>query len=92
FLVFTIADIGMKEHMVTSYSPDKSYKLDFYLINGGAMTPFSVAGELDGPLWFTKPIYYDYRSNEVDIEWENNYTVLINGYRLNLKKSETYSD
>ena len=51
-----------------------------------------MTGVLDGPLWFKKRIYYEDPMQEVDVEWENNYTVTINKHTLNLKKGEFYFD
>jgi hypothetical protein len=47
---------------------------------------------MDGPLWFEKTIYYDYRLDQVDVKWINNHTISINNHILDLKKGETYSD
>ncbi|MCY8233457.1 DUF5412 domain-containing protein [Priestia endophytica] len=76
----------------TTHSPDHNYKIEFYLINGGATTSFDVLGKLDGPLWFEKTVYDDYRMDHADVKWINNHTVSINNHILDLEKGETYSD
>lgn len=76
----------------TTYSPNNNYKIEFYLTNGGATTSFGVLGKLDGPLWFEKTVYDDYRMDHADVEWINNHTVSINNHILDLKKGETYSE
>ncbi|WP_256464174.1 DUF5412 family protein [Halobacillus amylolyticus] len=47
-------------------------------------------GELNGPLWFKKRIYYQERTENVDVEWESNDTVSINNHILNLDEGDTY--
>ncbi|MGG1221029.1 DUF5412 family protein [Priestia endophytica] len=76
----------------TTHSPNNNYKIEFYLTNGGATTSFGVLGKLDGPLWFEKTVYDDYRMDHADVKWINNHTVSINNHILDLKKGETYSE
>jgi Family of unknown function (DUF5412) len=84
--------ISSEELILTTHSPDEKHKINFYLTNGGATTSFGVLGKIDGPLWFQKTIYDDYRMNKVDVKWINNDKILINKHLLDLKKGETYSD
>jgi hypothetical protein len=81
-----------EELIGTAKSPKDDYSIHFYLTNGGATTSLGVLGILDGPLWFEKTIYDDYNMDHADVEWINDYTVLINNHQLNLKDGETYSD
>lgn len=81
-----------EDHMLSTESPDKEYKIQFYLTNGGATTAFGVLGKLDGPLWFTKTIYNDYRMDQAEIKWIDNHTVSINNHILDLKEGDTFSD
>ncbi|SFQ78931.1 hypothetical protein SAMN02745910_03491 [Priestia endophytica DSM 13796] len=76
----------------TTHSPNNNYKIEFYLTNGGATTSFGVLGKLDGPLWFEKTVYDDYRMDHADVKWINNHTFSINNHILDLKKGETYSE
>lgn len=81
-----------KQLIDTTQSPDHNYTINIYRTNGGAATSFGIKGELDGPLWFRKTIYAQYRMDHADIKWKNNYTVSINNHKLNLHKGQTYSD
>ncbi|MBM7095234.1 hypothetical protein JSY36_05645 [Bacillus sp. H-16] len=81
-----------EELMKTEHSPDEKYTINFYLTNGGATTAFGVIGKNDGPLWFNKTIYNEYRMDKADVEWLDDHTVTINGRTLDLEKGETYPD
>lgn len=94
-LLFLLLDLlilvfGAAEHIATSESPDGYYTVEFVFYNGGAVGPFGIRGELNGPLWFTKSIYHEPRGFEADVTWQNDYTVLINGHTLDLHKGETF--
>jgi len=82
--------LGVIEHIETVHSPDGNYTIDFYRFDGGAAGPFGVRGELDGPLWVKKRIYYQERVEKVEAEWENTTTISINNHILNLKDGDTY--
>ena len=92
FLLGVVVNTIAREHIETTQSLDNNFVIDFYTINGGAASSISVTGVLDGPLWFKKRIYYEDPMHEVDVEWENNYTVTINKHTLNLKKGEFFFD
>lgn len=81
-----------RKHIETTQSPDKNITIDFYTINGGAASSISVAGIVNGPLWFKKRIYFEDPQHEVKVRWESNQIVTINNHTLNLAKGETYSD
>ena len=94
-LLFLLLDLlillfGATEHIATSESPDGRYTVDVEYYNGGAVGPFGIRGELNGPLWFTKSIYHEPRGYEADVTWLNDYTVSINGHTLDLQKGEVY--
>ncbi|MGV3463804.1 MAG: DUF5412 family protein, partial [Heyndrickxia sp.] len=89
-MVAMIFTSDAKQEILTSTSPDQHYKIYLYLSNGGAMTSFGITGELDGPLWFKKTIYTDYKIDHVDAKWLNYYTVNINGQVLNLRRGDSY--
>ncbi|WP_281273391.1 DUF5412 family protein [Cohnella lupini] len=74
----------------TIHSPDNEFTIVFYSWNAGAMGTFGIRGELLGPLWFKKRIYYQVRTEKVDVEWINAHEISINNYILNLDKGETY--
>lgn len=93
FLVisFTVFfSFGVNEHIKTTSSPDNKYIIDFYQWDAGAAGTFGIRGELNGPLWFKKRIYYRDKEEQVEVEWKNNSTVSINNRTLNLKEGETY--
>jgi len=98
FLLSAIFLLGMlvntfgREHIGTTNSPDSKTTINFYTLNGGAATSISVVGKIDGPLWFTKRIYYQDNMDEVDVVWTNNHLVTINNHPLNLDKDEFYLD
>ena len=84
------SSLGINELIKTVQSPDGNYTIDFYLYDAGAAGSFGVRGEINGPLWFKKRIYYQSRVEHVEVEWVNNSTVSINKRTLNLKEGETY--
>ncbi|WP_313893280.1 DUF5412 family protein [Psychrobacillus sp.] len=92
FLLGTIVNASAREYISTTQSPDSKTTIDFYTINGGATTSIAVVGIVNGPLWFKKAIYYDYRMDKADVAWMNNHTITINDHMLNLDKGETFSD
>ncbi|MDP4098995.1 DUF5412 domain-containing protein [Paenibacillus sp. P96] len=85
---FTAMFSGAKELLTTAHSPDEKYTINFYRTDAGAMGTFGISGELEGSLWFKKKIYFEQRVDQVDFEWENSHTILINNHKLDLMKSE----
>lgn len=81
---------GPIEHIKTVQSPDGNYKIDFYSYDGGATGSSGIRGDLNGPLWFKKTIYYRDGEGQTEVEWKNNSTVSINNRILNLKEGETF--
>ncbi len=90
FFSLLLSAFGANERIETTHSPDGIYTIDIYRWDAGAAGTFGVKGELNGPLWTKKRIYYQKRVDNVEINWINNFTVTINGYILNLKEGETY--
>ncbi|WP_185131720.1 DUF5412 family protein [Cohnella zeiphila] len=88
-MLFTTMFSGAKELLTTVHSPDGKYTVKFYHTDAGGMGTFGVLGELNGPLWFKKKIYVEKRVDQVDIEWKDNHTILINNHKLDLRKGET---
>ena len=82
--------IGGSTHVLTTKSPDLHYEIDFYYFDAGAMGSFGIRGELVGPLGFKKHIYYERHATEVEVEWIDHETVVINGQSLNLKKGDYF--
>lgn len=87
-LLFTTLLPGQKKLLTTTQSPDKKYTIDFYSFNAGAMGPFIVFGELRGPLWFTKRIYQEKSLEQVEVIWDNNHELQINGGKLDLSSGK----
>jgi hypothetical protein len=87
-MLFSAMFSGSKELLTSVQSPDQKYKIDFYSMDAGAMGTFGVLGELRGPLWFKKKIFMEKRVNQVQVEWVNNHTALINNRKLNLSTGE----
>ncbi|NUU77725.1 DUF5412 family protein [Paenibacillus xylanilyticus] len=88
---FTTMFSGSKELLTITHSPDQHYTLKFYKTDAGAMGTFGVVGELQGPLWFKKVVYSERKVDQVDLEWSNNHTILINDHRVNLQQGEIWS-
>ncbi|WP_345239448.1 DUF5412 family protein [Pontibacillus salipaludis] len=93
-LAFTsfFSDVGTNEYLKTVSSPNHNHSIDFYSFDAGATGSFGVTGELDGPLWFKKRVYYEEGVNSVAIEWESDTTLIINGNTLNLSQEGTYEE
>ncbi|MFD2705746.1 DUF5412 family protein [Salibacterium lacus] len=84
FLVWIMPEAN--KTLKTTESPDGTHEVNVYLRNGGATTSFFVIGEKEGPLWFSKTIYSEEGTDEADVTWKNEDTLLINGTRIQLGK------
>ncbi|MFC0525603.1 DUF5412 family protein [Pontibacillus salicampi] len=84
------SSMGANEHIKTATSLDGNYTIDFYRYDAGAAGSFGVRGEINGPLWFKKRIYYQDRVNQVIVEWESDDSVSINNHILKLDEGDTY--
>ncbi|SFP96590.1 hypothetical protein SAMN05421670_0461 [Psychrobacillus psychrotolerans] len=91
-LLFTLffSSFGSNELIKTVSSLNNSYTIDFYRWDAGAAGTFGVRGELNGPLWFKKRIYYEKRTENVNVEWKSNNEVSINNRILKLNEGETF--
>ena len=85
-----IFSFGPDEHIKTVSSPDNKYIIDFYRWDAGGAGTFGIRGELNGPLWFKKRIYYERETENVEVEWKNNSEVSINNHILNLDVGDKY--
>ncbi|TFJ92353.1 DUF5412 family protein [Lentibacillus salicampi] len=84
------SSIAVNEPIKTINSPNGDYRIDFYYFDAGATGSFGVRGEIDGPLWFEKRIYYQEGIENVEVSWKSNDKVLINNHSLNLGEGETH--
>lgn len=89
-LSLPLVSLGANEHIKTVSSPDNSYTIEFFRWDAGAAGTFGVRGELNGPLWFKKRIYYGKRIENVNVEWKSNNEVSINNHVLKLNEGETF--
>ncbi len=92
FLISACGFLTSEEIIATSTSPDETYKLEAYIVNGGATTDYSIKVYLlnESSLSGKKLIYNKYHDYNADIQWLDNDTVSINGVVLDLSKGETY--
>lgn len=69
-----------------SLSPNGTYTLKAYLVNGGATVTYAIRGELNFNNTKRRPrnIYWNYGEDNVIIKWIDDDTVVINGHKLNV--------
>ena len=69
-------------------SPNGDYSINCYLVGGGATNGEAIRAELVNHkkiLFKSKNIYWQYRIDSVDVFWESNNVVFINGIELDIK-------
>ncbi|TPE20813.1 DUF5412 family protein [Clostridium perfringens] len=72
-----------EEFLGETVSSDEKYKVEAYLVNGGATVDWSVICYLkEGQN--KKEIYIDYHINEANMTWIDNDTISINGHDIEL--------
>ena len=72
-----------EEFLGETVSSDGKYKVEAYLINGGATVDWSVKCYLrEGDI--KKEIYRDYHINEANMIWIDNNTISINNHNIDL--------
>ncbi|MDK0787072.1 DUF5412 family protein [Clostridium perfringens] len=72
-----------EEFLGETASSDGKYKIEAYLINGGATVDWSVKCYLrEGDI--KKEIYRDYHINEANMIWIDNDTISINNHNIDL--------
>ncbi|MFC7322518.1 DUF5412 family protein [Halobacillus campisalis] len=84
------SSMGVDEHIKTVSSPNEKHTIDFYRWDAGAAGTFGIRGELSGPLWFKKRIYYQKRIEHAKVNWQSNNKVSINNHIINVNKGETF--
>ena len=76
-----------EELLGETVSSDGKYKVEAYLINGGATVDWSVKCYLrEGES--KKEIYRDYHINEANMIWIDNDTISINNHNIDLPKGK----
>lgn len=67
-------------------SPNGTYTIKAYLINGGVTTSFAIRGELNFNRVNKRPknIYWNYKEDRAMIEWIDDNTVIINRHKLDV--------
>ena len=84
--------IGMKnlpegEWMDSVTSPDGTYQIRAYLVNGGATVAWAVRCEVVTiSTGKARNLYWEYRCNTAEIRWVDEVTVEINGIQLDVRK------
>ncbi|CAG9611270.1 hypothetical protein BACCIP111899_00442 [Bacillus rhizoplanae] len=89
---FSLQGVPKGELIQEVKSPNGTYTLNAYITNGGATTSFAVRGELifnKRKIFKTKNIYWHYKEDQANIEWQSEDTVIINGHTLHVP-DETY--
>lgn len=88
--MFSMSNLPEGEYLSGFESPDKTYTIEIYRSDGGATTSYAIRGELvNNRTDKRKNIYWEYKVNNVSVEWKDNYTVEINGIELDVRK-DTY--
>ncbi|HFD2053215.1 TPA: DUF5412 family protein [Clostridium perfringens] len=78
-----------EELLGETVSSDGKYKVEAYLINGGATVDWSVKCYLrEGDI--KKEIYRDYHINEANMIWIDNDTISINNHNIDLPNGKYY--
>jgi hypothetical protein len=90
YFFFSMHHLPEGEFIKQTISPNSTYTIKFYRINGGATTAYAVRGELSNNFNHKKwNIYWDYKIDDANVVWLDDSTVIINGHRINVKK-DTY--
>ncbi|MFS0659543.1 DUF5412 domain-containing protein [Niallia alba] len=76
------------EYLIEETSPDGTYTLKAYLVNGGATTSYAIRGELvlNNKDNKTKNVYWNNNEETATIEWTDKNTVVVNGHTLHAPK------
>lgn len=76
------------EYLTEETSPDGTYTLKAYLVNGGATTSYAIRGELvlNNKDNKTKNVYWNNNEETATIEWTDKNTVVVNEHTLHAPK------
>jgi Family of unknown function (DUF5412) len=85
-LFFDMDRLPRGDFLTEETSPDGSYTVRAYVVNGGATVPYVVRGELAFNEEEDKVIniYWNHHEENADISWKDDDTVVINGHSLNV--------
>ena len=84
---FSLNALPEGELISSSVSPDETYEVKIYLCNGGATVDYAIRGELVYKNK-AKNIYWAYHEQSAEVEWLDNYTVMINDIILDVRYEE----
>lgn len=86
WLFYDMVRLPKGKFLIEAASPDGTYSLKAYLINGGATTPLMIRGELvfNKLNHKTKNIYWSAHEDQAVITWSDNDTIIINGHSLDV--------
>jgi hypothetical protein len=87
---YSLEHLPEGDYLCSSFSPERTYRIDAYKCSGNATTDFSIRCSVC-VLSTEKEhnIYWAYHQDSVNIEWISNDVVLINGIYLNVL-TDTY--
>ena len=86
-LFYSIDSLPKGEFFAQYASPNNTYVLNIYRVDGDATVDCSLRGELvDTQKNTMKNIYWAYHESKVEVAWENDYTVKINNVVLDVRK------
>ena len=84
---YDIQHIEGQEIIQEVTSPNGTYTVTAYLNNGGVTTDYAILCSVKASGKNNeKNIYWQYHCDEADIIWIDEYTVQINGVKLNVQK------
>lgn len=87
---FDLQRIDGEEFLDETTSPQGTYTVTAYLNNGGATTSYAVLCTVrNNKSQSVKNIYWEYRTDTVEMEWLDDENIRINNAVLNVEK-ETY--
>lgn len=84
---FDIQRIKGQEILQEALSPDGAYTVTIYLNNGGATTSYAILGTVrNNETGKVRNIYWMYPCEEMQVQWKDGTTVVINDVELDVRK------
>jgi hypothetical protein len=88
---FTLSYVPRGKYLTSVESPNHSYRINVYRIEGPATVSDTVRGELvDERSGHKKNVYWGYKVSDAKVVWINNDVVSINGHKINIAKGQIY--